>query len=148
MKVTEIYKNREILKGKIFLVTEGIRKLECDPDEGMFCRLVSIHHQKEDDDPPYYKMILNFGEFEEHNVNFMKAVYYDDDHIPRETWKEQFWYDEQKYKVEIYAGGSDDFFELKNEENTLFLEYVAKKTGISYIQWLENEVNTLRMRSD
>jgi len=125
----------------ILRCNKGINSLDSDPNEGMLGRLLSIEYEGMNDD--YFKFVIDFGEFEKINKSFAKANYYNSDRIPCETWFDQLTYKQGKHKVEICINPEEDYFDLF-DVSPILKEYLDGNHKISYVEWLESELQALR----
>lgn len=133
MNVKEMYE--KVTVGQVLECLPGIEKLEADPDKGMRFRLKGIS-KEEDGDWAYFKVVGDFGEFEEFNKPLAKANYWDKNGKASETWMQQFYYHRDKNAVVIYVGGKDEVFKVVS--NDVYDTYLKDNPDISYVEWLEN----------
>lgn len=86
MKARDIYELFKKGVRPIIECTEGVLKLECDPDPYMRGRIKNIQIENKDEEWEHLHFIIDFGEFEKYNVSFGQPNYYNDQGIPCETW--------------------------------------------------------------
>lgn len=119
----------------------SIEELETFLDPYMRGRITSITQ-----DHDSCKISIDLNEFTEYNKQFMIANYYDKEGNPTLT-AEQAGYSPKGGVEDIYVLCTDPcsmYFSIV-EENKLYKEYQKVKSEKSYVQWLEEQVNTLRV---
>ena len=82
---TTAKEGQEQLLNKVIVFNDNVGTHEIDFDTGMMARIKGIN----DDGHHVFVFIMDFSEFEEHNMTKMKANYYDSNGVACETWAQQ-----------------------------------------------------------
>lgn len=156
MKITAQEAEKTFLN-KVIRFNRLVEEYEIDFDTGMLARIKNL--VKEDGDDCTYSLLLDYSEFETHNLPLMKANYYNKEGKPCETWAEQPSYQEDKKDGTVvyiafefeYGEAKGELVELpfdivnSKESETLVEEYTKSKPTMSYVEWLEDELTRTRM---
>lgn len=111
-----------------------IEETEIDFDNGMMTHLIEAI----DKNDGTVKVVFDFSEFEEHNIPFMKANYWDENNQPTLRWIDTNYYPKDK-RVCFYIDTDQEIpFEVLNN-NVAFNAYQQSGSKLSYVQWLEEQ---------
>jgi hypothetical protein len=124
----------QVGKNPVVRFTKMIDTFECEVDEGMLARAVSVR----DEGDGTAKVVFEVKEFEEINIPFMKPNYYDKDGNPTLRWIDTNFYPKDGIeKFYIETDGETPFEVI--EDNVALNDYRNSGSNLSYIQWLEEQ---------
>lgn len=117
--------------------TEGVNKLEVDPDVKMRCKVLCV-----DDSCDGMRLTCDFTEFDQYNRVYAKHNYFDEKSNPTKTWMQQKSYTPEKLQAyTLYADPEDDICVIVEDKYFLIWQrYQKEQTGESYVRWLERIV--------
>lgn len=88
------------LVGKVIEFTKEVEKTECDPDEGMRGKVLSIDLDFRHD---VLAVKIDYSQFVDFNKKLAKANYYDKDENPTKTWFETNFYPANHIGTEYFS---------------------------------------------
>lgn len=117
---------------------QGIDEKESYAENGMRARALRVNMS----DHEVVKIMFDFQSFDQHNTPLESAHYYDSKGAPTRTAREAGYYYPQE---ELYFDSDEELvklFEIQAGHRVeLFERYTAAGTDLSYVQWLEDQVN-------
>jgi hypothetical protein len=116
---------------------KGMEEYECYPEKGMRARIIQALDEKDNT----IKFTFDFSEFDEFNKQFESATYYGKDGSDKLiTAREANYY---TVKDDIFFTPSDkigkDMVIEETENLSLYDQFKAEKSQVSYVKWLENK---------
>lgn len=120
---------------------DNITKYDCIFDPQMRGRVVSVKTNNEIIDGEEFNSIelcVDMSDFVEYNKQFMIADYYDLNGVPNKTYLEA---DPNTEHIDtVFFTAEDSTFKIvDNNDNKVFLDYLASQSNLSYVKWLEKK---------
>lgn len=138
-KLFDLVKN-----GKKPIVTfkKGIEDKDAYAESGMRARAVRVETSKIDDS--VHNIFFAFEEFTDHNMPLESSNYYDKSGSPTLNARQAgFYFPEESMYFCLYEK-LEGLMDIESDDAVaLFDAYMAEKSGLTYLQWLEAKVLAL-----
>ncbi len=118
---------------------KGVEDLECYPETGMRATITGVIPKHDD----MLELRVSYLKYDDFNIKFESSNYYDSFQQPVLTAREAGYY---SLKESIFVMADDDVSRVMTiiNRNELYESWRLNNRGMSYVEWLEQEVTTLQ----